>query len=232
MKSHLLFFFLLCSLSVNCQYKRFTFGAFAVTNNFDSHKFYSSPGASLQFNFRKIFSVSIAANKERLTESTSTYNDIQFYNSYSKLNLNYWNVPVSVKASFGKKLLFFCEAGSMFHLDYMIHSEGYTDYTYDPDSNSDFSYDYPPQDNPLLLLYAGGGLNYPVTKNLLLQFSASRSFRKYREENTNHIFINETFSYSPGFVQFKFQLGVFYNLNFLKNSKYSFTTYYPHFEKN
>lgn len=232
-KSALSLLFLFTTLFASAQYKRFTVGAFGMTNNFDSHWFYSSPGASLQYNFKKVFSLNVALNREKMKHSTVTYNDLQFNYSVANNALTYWNIPVSCRASFGRKVLVYAEVGAAFHKNYSIHKDGFVvDNFEDPQNPEYFSYSYYPNTSQKILFFGGVGSVVPVAKGFSVQLNASRSIYRQEEFYDHFVFINSTFSDTRGFVGFKFSVGLCYNFNVLKTSKYSFTTFYPSLIKN
>jgi len=233
MKNSAISLFLLVSLTVSAQYKHFSVGIHGTANDFDSHKFYSSPGASFQYNFKRVFTVCSAVSQEKMKRSSMTYNDLNGDYAFGNLALTYLNIPVSVRASFGKKVLIYTEAGAAFHLKYNIHNEGYVQDNFDnPGEATYYSYDYSPNSARRVMFFCGAGALIPITKGINIELGASRSFYRPEDSNENFIFINETFHSTRGFVQFKYSLGLSYTFNLKKDSNYKFSTLYLGVEKN
>jgi hypothetical protein len=222
---------LFCSLSVFVsfsQYKHFTVGVFGTTNNFDCHRYYSSPGVGLQYNFKRVFSLNAGISREKIKEEHSEYNDLHFYYSTSSHTMTYLNIPVSLKATFGRMVLFHVEAGVLLHRNHSAIVGGYSTKYGQPDT-SYFQSEYIPQKMKKILPFFGFGLSVPVYKNFSIQFNVKRSiFRNADYSNYDHFWFNQT----QGFAGFTYSLGVTYNFNLKKDSKYTFTTRYIQFIKN
>lgn len=229
MKNSIILLFLLVSVTAAAQYKHFTASTFGATNNFDSHHYYSSPGIGLQFNFKKVFSLFTGLSRERIKQEHSEFNDLQFYYSTSSHTMTYLNIPLAVKASFGRKVLFFVEAGVLFHWKHKAIVGGYSTKWGQPEDTTYYDYEYLPQQIRTILPYAGAGLIVPVYQDFSIQLNVRRSI--YREEdysNEDHFSFNNT----QGFAGFTYNLGITYSFNIKKDSKYTFTTHYLHFIKN
>lgn len=230
----------LISFSLKAQYRNFSVGVFGQMSHVPCKNYFSSPGAKIQYNFKKVFSASVSYNRESMKFNTPSYDDVTFKYYQISEKAQYDLLTLSGRASFGKSVLFFIEAG--FSLS--ISSKLYTQSLLLPD--------FPQMTNPQLaeskvdpingfnpfIPIGALGLNIPIYKNIRCELMVSRSFYTYSQNTVfgNGILYSGTYQHSVEtkrpFTSFKFGLSLIYQFNFSKKSSYSFTTYYPKIKKN
>lgn len=238
----LLFVFILLffnSQKSNAQYKHYSLSAFGQMSYVPCKDFLSSPGARFQFNFKKVFSVSVSYNHESMKFKNDFYQDQSgdYLTENSKVSYDF--IAVNGRASFGRRVLLFVEAG----LGYAMNQKLELEYTKTPGfSNYDPSYisnmTTSPENFKSLLPFAGVGVNFPIYKYLHCEVNVSRSFYHYTRGSFSGIGINYSKQYNGSsdikrpFAAMKFSFSLVYQFNFKKNSKFSFTTFYPKIKTN
>ncbi len=230
MKFSLSVLFLAVSLAASAQYKHFTAGVFATTHNFESANFYSTPGVSLQYNFKRVFSVNVNYSQEQLkhTEVDNIHGDGGHFLSQK---LSYQHVPLTCRATFGKKVGVFFELGFSYSSFYDVEvNQHNVETTGSPEPVVYSSYQYRAKDTYWFGLALGGGLVIPIKERFLVQLSARTGLGSDLEDGNNgdHFSFNNTGSYGA----LKLSAGIAYNFNLKKNSSYTFTTPYVGKKKN
>ena len=230
MKNALALLFLSAYLTASAQYKHFTAGVFATTHNFESGRFYSTPGVSFQYNFKSVFSVNVNYSQEQMkhTEVDNIHGDGGHFLSQK---LSYQHIPVAFRATFGRKVGVFAELGFSYSSFYDVEA---TSHNVEPSGSTEpvvySSYQYRAKETYWFGLAVGGGLVVPIKERFLVQLSARTGLGSELEDGNDgdHFSYNRTGSYSA----WKFSLGLAYNFNLKKNSSYTFTAPYVGRKKN
>ncbi len=215
MKIISLIIFLFGSYSfVHGQYKNMTVGVFGGTHNFKSN--YFNTGLSVQYNFRKAISINSGLSYERMTFETSE-KDLYAYTGtsfHANWTIPYVQIPLNVRATFGRKFCVFFEFGGAYTFFEKITSE----YIYSNSLTAN-TFKYEHEKINLFMLTLGGGICVPLTDNLLIQFTAKRSLLSY-DYLSGYDYISSSVVKTPGFINIKYMLGIAYQFNFKKKKEY------------
>ncbi len=213
------------------QYKNFSLGFGAATAIVP--KEYTSLNLSLQYNFRRIFSIRTGVESEKTYAVVNNFWDMYpSFNSHLEIQNKYFNIPLNLRASFGKKVLIFTDLG--FVASYGTKSK-YTkniDY-WDPNisdiSVSDKNSFGVKRDIDIL---CGLGLLIPVNERLNVSFIAKKKL--LRDAYFNNVIDHFHYDYSDVIHSFKgvsFSIDIAYQFNFSKKSDYKFSTFSPKITK-
>jgi len=215
------------------QYKRMSVGLTTGTNNFSNN--YNSYGMSLQYNFKKIFSIKTCYDYGKSKAYCDYFWDLSPMRTYSyDINSRYHDVSFFGRATFGRKICVLLDAGIL--MSYAANSK----YTY--------TIDYMDHDmidvieyridkigiKKALGIIGGVGVLFPIKNKVFLSFEMRHDFLNDRYDNSyqNNGLHYEYYSDVHSFKGTKFFLELSYQFNWSKKSNYTFTTYYPTFKEN
>lgn len=228
MKAVLLLMVLTTSFTATSQLKRFSIDAFLSKANFnDGYKVdYAGYFARIQYAFPKVFSVNIGYGIEHQSFRNTTTNDIPTYVSWnSKVRTKENCIPIALRATIGRKLMLFAEAGVVFHFKSTSHWEGIEDYQ-DNSIHQDSYYDVTHEMNNSNQLFYSAGISYPVYKGLRV----FGEFRKRLGKQDRTFPTYDDLYFLPKHVspdsRYKLCFGLSYNFNLKKESTYTFKTWY------
>lgn len=221
MKIISLIIFLFGSYSlVQGQYKNMTVGVFGGTHNFKSN--YFNTGLSVQYNFKKAISINSGLSYERMTAKTASFNEFGsngFTYYHTNWKIPYIQVPLNVRATFGRKVCFYFELGVAYSFFNRITAEVVSSYIYNSPEPQSSTVLFEHDKTNLFMFTLGGGVGIPIADKLLIQFSVRRSMMRNEFSFSDDIFYNY-FRSTPGFCGVKFMLGIAYQFNFSKKREY------------
>jgi len=221
MKNYLLFLFLLCSISANCQYQRFSIGAMAGMSNASIGYEYTCIGTEVQYNFKRTFSIVSGIGLEQGQFRISDFHEFPYPIHYDDalVDFNNWNVPLMCRATFGKKRVFlYVQGGLQFYGTPKAEGDVIRSYSSSsgyPDEH--FSRTYTMQSAPSFDLVYGGGLTVSISKNINF-FTEFRDnpFKQFSPTSEE----NGLLSYSH-FTGGRFLAGLSWQFNARKDSEYN-----------
>lgn len=209
-------------LTLDAQYKRFVVSAFATTHNFNSGKFYSSPGIQATFRLNRFFSLESGISRETIKHHEKEFDDIHGGYFYINNTLKYYQMPITFNTSFGNKLLVEFGVGVTFSFDHYGYDDGFKQEIWMGDSTKNyFEYEYNPYVNGLpIMLHLNTNITYPITKNLVVGVRAKRSVLKDFVQDDSHNF--RYFNYYNAFRLIQYSLYIGYQFNFSKKTNFEY----------
>lgn len=232
MKNHLLFLFVVLSMSTHAQYKRFGVGAMAGISNHSFGYEYKSLDMLVQYNFKRTFSIITGVGVEtgdfRITDF---YEFPQPYHYESAVvDFTNWNVPFMFRATFGKERVFlYLQAGVQGYG--APKAEGDVTRSYSPNSgypDEHFSKTYNMRVSSKVDAVYGGGLTIALTDNINI-------FGEFRDNPFEHFTPKSEKDDLLWYSHFKggrLSFGVSWQFNASAESEYEMKTWYPQIEKN
>ncbi len=210
--------FLLTSMLSYGQLQRFGLGLKASTSDFS--KDYKALDFTLQFNFKKYYSIVSGLGVEQRYSTSSQYREFPLpgHTLTSKTNSINTNIPLLFRASLGNKGLVYLDLGIQYTTvssarsvvtDSYPQGSGYPSTTYEQVNGTNGSYVHP---------MFGGGVTFPVVKHLMLNFDIHSVIIK----NDFRPFVEGSTFYSDAYSGIRFSVGFTYQFNLKKSSSYKF----------
>lgn len=220
----ILVFFLALSVYSFGQYKHYSIGAFYGTNDLSEN--FNSGGINLQYNTKNTlsFRTGLFIDNFRKVESNTVKShpvDHYVYHEYkNEISTVHYSIPLLARVSIGKTVYFTLSAGGVYSglatKPYVKTTTYLTDWQNNVfDKQVDYSEgkvttDYKGEFNA----YFGAGVCWPLPSGITFNLEASGIQRLKKTDD----------SYSV-FKGIRLQAGISYQLNFRKESKYSFSSY-------
>ena len=208
------------------QYKNFSVGFGAGTAIVP--KEYTTLNLSLQYNFRRIFSIRTGVESEKTYAVVDNFWDLPpSFNSHLDVQNKYFNTPLSLRASFGKKVLIFTDLGIVSSFGRKSKYTNNIDYW---DHNTE---DITVSGKDLFgiksekMIFISLGILIPVNERLNISLLTKKNALGAGTTvyNTFDAFHYEYSKNIHHFYGMNFSIDIAYQFNFSKKSDYKFSSY-------
>ncbi|MFY7990868.1 MAG: hypothetical protein ACOVO3_09035 [Fluviicola sp.] len=208
--------------SLDAQYKRLSIGIEAITHDFNSGYFYSSPGVHVGLRLNRFFSFESGFSQETVKHHAREFNDLHGSYYYINNRMSYYQAPLTFKASFGKKLLVDIGVGATFFFGHQGYDDGFDESVWLGDTTRTyFEQEYNPRTDGLpFMVHVNAGVSYPIAKRLIIGVKAQRTISLEFVQDDTHNF--RYFNDYKAFRLMKYSAYICYQFNFSRKKNFEF----------